>query len=123
MTRDEFLALLEEIHQEIVGLNKTKGHDYAGDEDALSNFKEMGRVADLPPERIWQVYAGKHWAAIMTYCKEGQVQSEPIEGRIKDLILYGYLLLGLVKEKERTLAPSQIMASDPSPGIPDPELA
>ncbi len=55
MTRKEFQVLMDKHYQEIRGINDVKGHDYAGDKDALSNFKkhadELGRsvVARLGP--------------------------------------------------------------------------
>lgn len=100
MNRVEFSDLINKFHDQILDLNATKGHDYAGDEDALANFKEAGRQAGVPPEQVWAIYTYKHWSAIMTFCKEGHVTSEPIEGRITDLILYSYLLLGLIHDSE-----------------------
>ena len=102
MDRTEFLALLDREHQTIVEINTRKGHDYAGDDDALANFKRQAAALGLKPEQVWAVFAGKHWEAVMTYCREGEVQSEPIKGRIHDIILYSYLLMGLVDEKDKT---------------------
>jgi hypothetical protein len=100
MNRSDFQALMEGEFEEIIKLNVQKGHDYAGDEDALANFKKAADRLGVTPELVWAVYGDKHWSAIMTYCKEGQVESEPIEGRIRDVILYGLLLLGLIAEKK-----------------------
>lgn len=98
MDRTAFLALLDREHQKIVEINRSKGHDYAGDDDALSNFKSAAARIGLTTEQIWSVYADKHWCAVMTFCKDGRVESEPIEGRLHDIILYCYLLLGLIEE-------------------------
>jgi hypothetical protein len=98
--RPAFQALMEEKFQEILDLNLSKGHDYAGETDALANFKKAAERLGLTPEQVWAVYGDKHWSAIMTYCREGQVESEPIAGRIIDVILYGFLLLGLIEEKK-----------------------
>ncbi len=105
MRRDDFEVLLREHFDTIVGINQTKGHDYAGDEDALANFKSQAEALGLTPEQVWGVFAGKHWAAVMTFIREGDVASEPIEGRIHDIILYGFLLLGLIEEKKTGLEP------------------
>jgi len=88
-------------YAQITQINRTKGHDYAGDDDALANFKQAGEKLGLRPEQIWGVYADKHWSAVMTFVKEGDVKSEPIEGRIHDVILYCFLLLGLIEEKKK----------------------
>jgi hypothetical protein len=98
--RSEFQELRDEAFQRIRDLNDTKGSDYAGDEDALSNFKRHAERLGLTPELVWAVYAGKHWDAIETYCRTGEVKSEAIEGRVYDLVLYSLLLLGLVRERE-----------------------
>lgn len=104
MHREEFLALLETEHKKIVEINRVKGHDYAGDEDALANFKREAEDLGMRPEQVWAVYASKHWSAVKTFCREGDVASEPIEGRLQDVILYCYLLLGLIEEKKQELA-------------------
>lgn len=98
MTRDEFLAMLDAECGELRRLNETKGHDYAGEQDALSNFKRHAAELGLRPEQVWAVYASKHWDAILTYVREGDVKSEPVEGRVRDLALYLFLLLGLTRE-------------------------
>lgn len=100
MNRSEFIDLLNRNHEQIVEINKVKGHDYAGEDDALSNFKESARAVDVSPLVIWFVYFDKHMSAIRTFIREGAVQSEPIEGRIQDAILYLYLLMGLVEEMQ-----------------------
>jgi hypothetical protein len=99
MNRNEFTSsVIDSTFQEILELNKRKGHDYAGDDDALSNFKETGKRKGIKPEQVLGVHLDKHLSAIDTYIREGQVESEPIEGRIDDAILYLLLLKGLVME-------------------------
>ena len=102
MNRDEFTKLINDKHEQLVHINKTKGVEYAGEDDALDNFKRHAQELDLRPEQVWAVYASKHWDAIMSYVRRGGVLSdETIEGRIDDAILYLYLLLGLVVDGEK----------------------
>lgn len=111
MQRRDFVRMLDEQFALITEINRTKGHDYAGDDDALANFKQAGEKLGLTPEQVWGVYADKHWSAVMTFVKEGDVKSEPIEGRLHDVILYSFLLLGLIAEKKgypRTLPWDQV---------------
>lgn len=82
----------------IVDINESKGKDYAGDADALANFKDAAEGLGITPEQVWAVYAHKHWSAVMSFVRNGDTASEPIEGRIHDLILYGFLLLGLIED-------------------------
>lgn len=106
MTRDEFLALLDADFAEIRRINETKGHDYAGDADALSNFKRdderVRKIALNDPALLkWYVYFHKHLDAIFTFLEEGDVKSEPIDGRIFDAVLYLELLKGLIVERRQ----------------------
>lgn len=100
MDREAFSAFRDRHYAKIAEINDKKGADYAGDEDALANFKDAARQLGLRSEQIWAVYAHKHWSAIMAYCGKGKVESEPIKGRVHDLILYGFLLLGLIEDGE-----------------------
>lgn len=97
LSRDAFQELMRETFDQLLHINDTKGHDYAGEANALANFEEEAAVLGVDPETVWAVFAGKHWRSIMTFCKEGDVQSEPIRGRVHDLIMYGFLLLGLIE--------------------------
>jgi hypothetical protein len=98
---------MDEDYNTIREINNTKGMDYAGEEDALANFKTAAEALALTPEEIWSVLAYKHWSAVMTYVREGGVASEPIEGRLHDLILYCFLMLGLVREKQEAPPPQR----------------
>lgn len=100
MNRAYFQEFMDAEYGKIFRINASKGHDYAGDDDALSNFKDAAERLGMTPYQIWGVYASKHWSAIETFIKEGDVKSEPIAGRIHDIILYGFLLLGLLEEEE-----------------------
>jgi hypothetical protein len=112
MNRQEFDAFRNGHYDAIVALNTSKGHDYAGDEDALANFKKDSErfrkiAANDPTMAKWYVYFDKHYEAVMTYLEEGGVQSEPIEGRIHDAILYLFLLLGLIEKAKLALGATQ----------------
>lgn len=110
---------MRETFDELLHINDTKGHDYAGEDNALANFQDEAKVIGVEPEVVWAVFAGKHWRAIMTFCKEGDVASEPIEGRVHDLIMYGFLLLGIIEAKKRATVPSGV--TGPCPAMTPPE--
>lgn len=76
-----------------------KGHDYTrgkGDLDRLDNFKEAASGAGVTPYQALWVYLYKHIAAVTTFVKNGRVESEPIEGRLHDVINYCLLLLLMI---------------------------
>ena len=85
-----------------------KGNDYTrgkGDLDRTDNFKMAAENNKVTPYQAWGVYFYKHVSAIWRFISDGKVESEPIEGRIHDVINYAILLLLLVKEtKEKANA-------------------
>ena len=90
-------------------LSETKGKEYSGPLDRLANFRRYAESLGLDYRMVLAVYAGKHWDAIVSYCKTGKVfSSESIDGRIDDLIVYLLLLKCMVIESEplQALKPS-----------------
>lgn len=92
--------MMREEVDALVAINQTKGADYSPDEDdALSFFTDLAAEVGLTPQQVWSVLATKHWQAVLTYCKrahdDGYEPSEAVRGRILDLILYLFLLLGI----------------------------
>lgn len=92
--------ILKQTIETITKLSHTKGVEYTQGEDRLKNFKTTGSEIDVPPKKVLYIFLKKHFDAIITYVKTGQVHSiESIEGRIDDLILYLILLKGLIYEE------------------------
>ena len=100
MTHDELTQIIESTFEEIRAIRASKGKDYSrGEADTLSNFKRHADALGLTPEQVWAVYASKHWDAVVSFCKHGQVESEPIGGRIDDALTYLLLLKGLIVDR------------------------
>lgn len=100
----EFQAILNRTVASIQKLSDVKGGEYAGDVDRLANFRRNADNLELTMEDIWSVYAGKHWDAINQYIKDkrkGKTRpsSEPIAGRVDDLILYCVLFKAMLAER------------------------
>jgi len=86
---------------------RRKNADYSQGEqkhDRIAAFKRIARDIDVPVRKAWAVFAQKHWGAIMRYVKEGILESEPIDGRINDLINY-LVLLGSIVDWEADFSP------------------
>jgi len=93
-----------------------KGKDYTrglGDLDRSDNFKKAAEFNKISPLQAWGTYFYKHVSAVFRYTGEGHVESEPIEGRVHDLINYSILLLILVKEHRRDEEQNAHMRSKP----------
>lgn len=83
---------------------RKKGHDYrqGNDDDLLHNFRTVSESVGTDIEKVWFTYFYKHYSAMVTFIKEGgQSESEPIEGRIKDQIVYLLLFYRMVQERKK----------------------
>lgn len=107
-SHDRYNLLLGEIFTNIQQLSRDKGAEYSGDFDRLANFRRNAEALGLRMEQVWAVYAAKHWDAIMTYVKDLPAgvlrkRSEPIEGRVDDLITYLVLFRAMLDETSGTI--------------------
>jgi len=103
MTFEEFDKSYDSLIEETIKMRDTKGKEYAHEGDRFANFKRHGEAIGLDPIMVLYVYASKHWDAITSYVKGNRTGlSEPIRGRIVDLITYAGLLNGMIEENTRT---------------------
>lgn len=103
MQQDQFALVVQETITSTAKLLLLKGEEYAGSEDRLANFKRGAALTGTTPLQVAFIYASKHYDAISTYIRkdaQAQVQqlSEPIEGRLDDLINYCILMKAIIVE-------------------------
>ena len=115
MDNATFNKLVEAARIRQDGILKVKGHDYSGEVDRVANFKRVGENLGITPATALAVYMHKHWDSIMTFVREGKVQSEPIVGRLDDMHNYLYLLEGLIKEETPTVRPGPLQKTKVEP--------
>lgn len=99
-------ALLDRAVARIKGLAASKGAEYSGDQDRLDNFRRGAARYGLQMEVIWGVYASKHWDSVQTYirdlnCGRSRPYSEPIDGRVDDLLVYLLLFKAMLEERSQ----------------------
>ncbi len=109
MNTEKLIELRNNLFEDVKYVMDSKGKEYSGSHDRLANFKRNGENLGLNPETIWSVYASKHWDSLMSFIRElnegedikilEKDLSEPIDGRILDIITYLILLQGLIKER------------------------
>ena len=109
MTNREFYDLMHQTFVKCEELAKVKGEDYTkGSQDSLANFKEGGKDINVDPLKVCWIFMNKHYQAITNYVKtDGKSQSEPIDGRIDDMINYLVLFKGIIVEKRGHLNNNQ----------------
>lgn len=87
-----------------IDLIKAKNSDYTqgtAERDRIAHFREAARDLELPMLKIWQVFVRKHWAAVQKFANGGNLESEPIDGRINDIINYMVLLGAIIEDGKK----------------------
>jgi len=101
MRQVDFYTLIEKtVLPECLSIMKSKGDAYSGNTDKLGNFKRCASLADVPLQKAWFIYFVKHYDALCSYIKGGYNDSEPIEGRINDMINYLFILRAIIEEQK-----------------------
>lgn len=112
MTKDQLSAVLARYmgddvfatrFAECITMLRAKNADYSqGEEkgDRIAAFRRIARDIGIPMTKAWAVFCQKHWGAVMKYVKDGRVESEPIDGRINDIINYMVLLGAIIADGE-----------------------
>lgn len=98
MNKQDFKNLIDEQWMRIQALTDTKGEEYSQSDNQLANFVRQSHDLGIPPEVVIMVYLNKHLDSIRAYARGGYPESEPIEGRIDDAILYLLLLKAQIRE-------------------------
>ena len=106
MDSKEFTVLVEKTQRDTSALLISKGQEYAGTKDRLANFKRGAELTGTTPLQCCFIYMSKHYDSLSTFIKKDaagfdQHLSEPIEGRLDDLINYCFLMKGLIQENNQ----------------------
>lgn len=98
MKADKFYEITEELIDECLEIMKAKGLAYSGTENSFANFQRIGDNLSVSQFQVWFVFFSKHLDSLSSWVRGEYSDSEPIGGRIKDLICYLFLLYGMIEE-------------------------
>jgi hypothetical protein len=126
MTPAERDVALAELNKELAKVHHAKSTDYAGKEDVLANFKRIAEKTGLTKYQVWSVYFNKHIEAICNSIKhnsdEPQVESEPLEERVVDAIVY-LKLFHFMRVEDKAKRQKKKLKADLAPQVmPNPEV-
>ena len=98
--------LSEELkrHLEIINYADDKRIEYTEgnhNDNVLWNFETIADKVNLTPLQVLSVYYQKHNSSINNYLKDGKEYSEPIEGRIQDMINYLLLMVAMIRKYKK----------------------
>lgn len=102
-TKADVQQLMERIFHDCQGTREQAQKEYAHDEaNALGNFERTGVELELAREKVWYIFAKKHWDGVLAWITGHRSQREDVRGRIKDLIVYLVLLWAMVDDNEES---------------------
>lgn len=106
MNQEEFTRLVDSTSSVTSALLVSKGLEYSGTVDRLSNFKRGAILTGVTPLQCCFVYMSKHYDSLASYIRNDAAGapiklSEPIEGRLDDLINYCFLMKALIIESRQ----------------------
>ena len=101
MNKKELAELMERVFKDEIMWTREQGQkEYAHvDENAFDNFDRLASELGISPEQVLWVYAMKHKDGIASYINGHRSQRESVGGRINDLIVYLFLLRGMVERE------------------------
>lgn len=111
MNQADFQEIVNDTIKSTAALLVAKGEEYAGTSDRLANFKRGALLTGTTPLQVAFIYASKHYDSLSTYVRKDsacfkQFLSEPIEGRLDDLINYCILMKAIIKENSPDNTPT-----------------
>jgi hypothetical protein len=96
MTIEERQAILRRVYDEVLDVTDGKGRAYAGDDDALDNFKKIAELLGISPFIVWAVFFLKHVLCVTNAIKRSPYNpvdtTESIHGRVVDIAAYDGIL-------------------------------
>ena len=104
MTLEELGKIVQQTQEAMDSLLKIKGGEYANSDDRLANFKRGAALTGVTPLQVLFVYLSKHYDGVASFIRKSAsgepiTLSEPIEGRLDDIIVYCTLAKALVREE------------------------
>ena len=102
MTIEQRLQILDNRFAECRETFTAKGKSYAGNKDALSNFKQVASMTGQTVFQVWASYFIKHVLSLTNAITDNPGnpvdKSEGNDGRVTDIINYAVLFECLAKE-------------------------
>lgn len=85
--------------QDCMEILEKKGKDYNPNGVAFDEIYAEASALGLRPEQYMCVLMSKHWGAIKKFASTGNLTSEPIKERLKDLANYCALMAVMMEDK------------------------
>lgn len=102
MSQERLGEFMREVFDKRIDKTRMEGQkEYAHDEEnAFANFDRLAEELRLDRKKVLWVYAMKHKDGIASYLNGHTSQREDVTGRLLDLIVYLFILWGMIQAEE-----------------------
>ena len=104
MTVDQQLAHVEQFLRNCQKTLRVKSADYAPEGQVLVDILRNAAYARIRPETAMFILLDKHLTALRRYCTHGTTASEPIYGRMVDIVNHVSLINFFIEHRDTLLA-------------------
>lgn len=101
MTKTEMAELMDAVFNKCHSFRESGQAEYAHkNENAFANFERVAERLDMDRKKVLLVYLEKHLDGIHSHVNGHKSQREDVRGRLIDLIVYSFLLYGMIESEE-----------------------
>lgn len=88
------------IFEQMIAVAEVATREYSTENNVFTNFERLSVDLKISREQVLWVYLRKHLDGIVSYINGFTSQREPVEGRIKDAMVYLGLLWCMVADSQ-----------------------
>ena len=100
MTKSHFDEFFEYMISEVKQMRDSGQKEYAEEGNVFADFESTAKLSGIEPEIVIYTFLNKHIRGIGSYLKDGKKQRDTLDGRIKDAIVYLFLLWAKIEESQ-----------------------
>lgn len=101
-SKQQMKEFMEKVfNEEIMKLREAGQNEYTHNSgNAFDNFERAGAELNLDRKKVLWIFFSKHKDGVASYLNGYVSQRENVRGRINDMIVYLFLLRGMIEEDE-----------------------
>ena len=100
MNKDHYDEFSQYMWSEVKKVRDAGQKEYAETGNVFADFESTAKLAGISPEIVIYTFLNKHIRGIGSYLKNKKKQRDTLDGRIKDAIVYLFLLWAYVDEQD-----------------------
>ena len=104
MNKKQYEEMRTKFIEDTFKLSDSKRIEYTEgnhNDNVLWNFDSISSNLGIAPIEVLSVYLSKHISSLFSYFKTRKTYSEPIEGRVQDIINYLILMVAMIKRDKK----------------------